>query len=143
MAIHPMTDADRAGEAEMLRICADAWECEITAYPEYHQIDWYAHEGKNMIAHVELKTRFYRTGAHPTFMFAAHKFAALMSQYLVTGVRGVIVARLDDAQLWTYADTAGIVAVEHFRRPGRADQCHPVAYLAWDTFEPISKGRRP
>lgn len=94
------TDADRAGEAEVARLLASAWDCEIHHFGALAPVDFYATDQGRVVGVLELKIRSHEARRYPTTFLTVRKWMALTLASNGLGVPAVFVVQFTDCICW-------------------------------------------
>ena len=102
---------DRTAEDQTRALLAAHLGCAVHPYPQFHGIDWYAENGKQVVANVEFKNRAHEIGKYPTVYLSQNKYLTLLLAYLSTSTPGYFLVR------WSGGEVRGLTIAEW--APGR------------------------
>lgn len=97
-------DADRAAEADVARMLAQAWTCEVHHFGALAPVDFYALRDGRIVGVIELKVRDHRSDRYPTTFLTVRKWLALTLASNGLGTPAIFVVRFSDCICWMPVD---------------------------------------
>jgi len=116
---HPMTDKQRAEEADTARRVGAWFGWELRRFPSVHAIDYYAHDNGAVEAWIEIKCKARPFG---NVGLDWSKYLWLLHAWAASGVRSLFVVRFTDAIAWVDVAT---IPVGRLHVAGRKDRGDP------------------
>lgn len=132
------TDADIAKEAEVAKVAAEKWNCEMFKLAKFGQFDFAAIRSGQIKAFVEIRCRSNRSDAYPTMIVSANKVIAAWQTEMATGIPAFFVVRWTD-QIG-FINLAQRFAVTIGGRVDRGDKAdiEAVCHIPIDQFQMIA-----